>query len=134
AYALSPLVDAALGFVLLGVVALATLAAALLHGPALAALGLVGAEVTPILVSTNQPNYWALYVFLGVVTAATFALARIRLWRCLAITAVVFCALWALPRMGGPPGASPPPHPFPAIVQFAAPAPALVLGLFHCAP
>ncbi len=43
AYALYGFVDAALAFVLLGVVALATLAAALLHGPALAALGLVGA-------------------------------------------------------------------------------------------
>ena len=36
---------------LLGVVALATLAAALLHGPALAGLGLVGAFVTPVLLS-----------------------------------------------------------------------------------
>jgi uncharacterized membrane protein len=36
-------------FLLLGVVALATLAAALLHGPALAGLGLVGAYVTPLL-------------------------------------------------------------------------------------
>ncbi len=55
-------------FVLLGIVALATLAAALLHGPALAALGLVGAYVTPLLVSTGQPNYWALYIYLAVVT------------------------------------------------------------------
>src|SRR5262249_56193939 len=52
AFALWELIDAPLAFVLLGIVALATLAAALLHGPALAALGLVGAEVTPILVST----------------------------------------------------------------------------------
>ena len=77
-------------FVLLGIVALATLAAALLHGPWLAALGQLGAFVAPLLVSTAQPNYWALYLYLAVVTAASFALARARLWRWLAITAVAF--------------------------------------------
>ena len=69
---------------LLGIVALGTLAAALLHGPALAGLGLVGAFITPLLVSTEAPNYWALYLYLAVVTAAAFALARMRLWRWLA--------------------------------------------------
>ena len=72
---------------LLGLVALATLAAALLHGPALGGLGLVGAYVTPLLVGSQEPNYWALYIYLAVVTAAAFALARMRLWRWLAITA-----------------------------------------------
>src|SRR5262249_39038950 len=83
----------AVAFVLLGIVALLTLAAALLHGPALAGLGLVGAYVAPLLVSTNQPNYWALYLYLAMVSAASFALARIRLWRWLAITSVVFGTL-----------------------------------------
>ena len=41
-------------FVLLGLVALATLAAALLHGPALAGLGLVGAYVAPLLVTSQR--------------------------------------------------------------------------------
>ena len=91
-------------FVLLGVVALATLAAALLHGPALAALGLVGAYVTPLLVSSDEPNYWALYIYLAVVTAAAFALARMRLWRWLAVTAVAFGFFWMLPGIGSTPG------------------------------
>ena len=43
-------------FILLGLVALATLAAALLHGPALAGLGLVGAYVAPILVALQRPD------------------------------------------------------------------------------
>ena len=89
----------AFAFVLLGVVALATLAAALLHGPALAALGLVGAYVTPLLVSTGQPNYWALYIYIAVVTAAAFALARMRMWLWLAVTAVAFGFFWTLPGM-----------------------------------
>ena len=75
AYALYGFIDAALAFVLLGVVALTTLLAALLHGPALAALGLVGAEVTPLLVSTDRPSYWSLYVYLAVVTAFTAEVA-----------------------------------------------------------
>src|SRR6185312_12036966 len=54
----------ALRLPLRGIVALATLAAALLHGPALAGIGLVGAYVTPLLVSTGHPNYWALYIYL----------------------------------------------------------------------
>src|SRR5262245_16260632 len=81
AYELYKFLSPAAAFLLLGVVALATLAAALLHGPALAGLGLVGAYVTPIVVSTGQPNYWALYVYLAVVSAAALVLARVRLWR-----------------------------------------------------
>lgn len=84
-------------FILLGLIALVTLAAALLHGPALAGLGLVGAFVTPALVSSPEPNWWALTLYLAVVTAAAFALALARHWRWLAITAVVFGVLWILP-------------------------------------
>src|SRR5436190_1689391 len=47
AYALYEFLVPGTAFVLLGIVAMAALAAALLHGPALAALGLVGAFVTP---------------------------------------------------------------------------------------
>ncbi len=101
AYALYDFIGPAVAFMLLGSVALGTLAAALLHGPALAGLGLVGAFVTPLIVSTEQPNYWALYLYLAVVTAAAFALARACLWRWLVITAVVFGALWTLPPGGG---------------------------------
>jgi uncharacterized membrane protein len=73
-------------FILLGIVALLTLAAALLHGPALAGLGVVGALVTPLLVASDKPDYWALYIYIAIVTAAAFALARARLWRWLAVT------------------------------------------------
>jgi uncharacterized membrane protein len=100
AYALYDFIGPATAFVLLGLVAVATLAAALLHGPALAGLGLVGAYVTPLIVASDQPNYWALYLYLAVVAAAAFALARARLWRWLAITAVVFGLLWTFPGLG----------------------------------
>ena len=99
AFALYNFIGAATAFVLLGIVALATLAAALMHGPALAGLGLVGAYVTPLIVSTGQANYWALYIYLAVVTAAAFVLARARMWRWLAFTAVAFGLFWTLPGL-----------------------------------
>jgi uncharacterized membrane protein len=97
AYALYGFLAPATAFVLLGLVALGTLAAALLHGPALAGLGVVAAFATPILVSSDKPDFWALYIYLAIVTAAAFALARIRLWRWLAVTTIVLALAWTLP-------------------------------------
>jgi uncharacterized membrane protein len=97
AYALYDFLAPATAFILLGMVALGTLAAALLHGPALAGLGIAAAFVTPILVSSEKPDFWALYIYLAIVTAAAFGLARIRLWRWLAVTTIAFALLWTLP-------------------------------------
>jgi uncharacterized membrane protein len=134
AYALYGFLSPALAFLLLGVVALATLAAALVHGPMLAGLGLVGAYVTPLLVTTAQPNYWALYVYLAVVTAAAFALARVRLWRWLAITAAVFGMAWMLPGIGDKAGAIIAAHVFFAATGFALSATFIVAGLLYGPP
>ncbi|MEZ5822554.1 MAG: DUF2339 domain-containing protein [Bradyrhizobium sp.] len=100
AYALYGFLVPATAFILLGLVALGTLAAALLHGPALAGLGVVGAFVTPILVSSDKPDFWTLYIYLAIVTAASFGLARVRLWRWLAVTTIVFALLWTFPGLG----------------------------------
>jgi uncharacterized membrane protein len=97
AYALYDFLAPATAFILLGMVALGTLAAALLHGPALAGLGIAAAFLTPVLVSSDKPDYWALYVYLAIVTAAAFGLARIRLWRWLAVTTIAFALLWTFP-------------------------------------
>ncbi|MGY4234928.1 putative membrane protein [Bradyrhizobium sp. USDA 4449] len=99
AYALYGFLVPATAFVLLGLVAMGTLAAALLHGPALAGLGVVGAFATPVLVSSGKPDYWALHIYLAIVTAASFGLARIRLWRWLAVTTIVFAVLWIFPGL-----------------------------------
>jgi uncharacterized membrane protein len=134
AYGLYGFLSPAAAFVLLGVVALLTLAAALLHGPALAGLGLVGAYVTPLLVSTHEPNYWALYLYLAVVSAASFALARMRLWRWLAITAVAFGTLWIFPGIDGVATDVLLPHAFHAVVGFALAAVLIVCGLLYGPP
>lgn len=134
AYALYGFLSPAAAFIVLGVVALATLAAALLHGPILAGLGLVGAYVTPALVSSDAPNYWALYIYLAVVTAAAFALARARLWRWLAITAVVFGVLWMFPGIDDFMRDALAPHTFHGVVGFALAAALIVSGLFYGPP
>jgi uncharacterized membrane protein len=127
AYALYGFIGPAIAFLFLGAVALATLAAALLHGPGLAGLVLVGAYLTPLIVSTEAPSYWALYLYLAVVTASGFALARARLWRWLAITAVLFSLVWALPGIDDPSVLAP--HIFHLITGFLLAAALIVSGL-----
>src|SRR5262245_28570817 len=128
AHALYGFLAPATAFILLGLVALATLAAALLHGPALAGLGLVGAYVAPLLVASDRPDYWSLYVYLAVVTAAAFALARFRMWRWLALTAVAAGALWTLPGLGAGHAEALGAHAFHVVVGFALAAALIVAG------
>jgi uncharacterized membrane protein len=130
AYSLYDFIGPAAAFVLLSIVALATLGAALLHGPALAALGLVGAELSPLLAPSPTPNFWALYVYLAVATAAAFALARLRLWRWLAITALAFGALWAWPGFDNALAGDAGPVGLHAIAGFGLAALLIVAGLF----
>ena len=131
AYALYGFLPPAAAFVLLGVVALLTLAAALLHGPALAGLGVVGAFLAPMLVASATPDYWALYIYVAVVTAAAFALARARLWRWLAVTAMVLGALWTLPGLDLSPVPALAAHVFNAVAGFALAATFIVCGLLY---
>jgi uncharacterized membrane protein len=129
AYALYHFLPSGAAFVLLGLVALATLAAALVHGPGLAGLGLVGAYITPVLVGSNEPNYWALYIYLAIVTAAAYALARMRMWRWLAITAACFSLFWMLIGISLPDQIAP--HAFHAIAGFALAAAFIVAGFLY---
>lgn len=96
AYALYGLIGPATAFVLLGAVALGTMVLAALHGPALAALGLLGALGAPLLVASDDPNMAALVVYLGFVVAAADGLARLRLWRWLALSALAGAILWGV--------------------------------------
>jgi uncharacterized membrane protein len=133
AYALYDFLVPATAFILLGMVALGTLAAALLHGPALAGLGIAAAFATPILVSSEQPDFWALYLYLAVVTAAAFGLARIRLWRWLAVTTIVLATLWTFPCLQcGPSMVAP--HAFHVIAGFILAALLVVCGFMFGPP
>src|SRR5581483_2467264 len=58
AHALYGFIGPAAAFVLLGIIGIATMLAAALHGPALAGLGLAGSLVVPLLVSSDSPSPW----------------------------------------------------------------------------
>ncbi|QUS41680.1 DUF2339 domain-containing protein [Tardiphaga alba] len=130
AYALYDFLVPGTAFVLLGIVAMATMAAALLHGPALAGLGLVGAFVTPMLVSSGKPDYWALYIYLAFVSAAAFALARMRMWRWLVLTTIAFTTFWTLPGLESGP-AMIAPHVFHVIACFVLASLMVVCGFMY---
>src|SRR4051812_3867559 len=133
AYALYDFLVPATAFILLGMVALGTLTAALLHGPALAGLGIAAAFATPVLVSSEKPDFWALYLYLAVVTAAAFGLARIRLWRWLAVTTIVLAMLWTFPCLQcGPSMVAP--HGFHVIAGFILAALLVVCGFMFGPP
>ncbi len=96
AHALYGFLGSGAAFVLLGLAGIVTMYAAALHGPGLAALGLVGSLATPLLVSSSQPQPWPLVIYLIVIAAATNVLARLRKWLWLAAACVAGVVLWGL--------------------------------------
>ena len=74
------------------------------------------------------------YTYIAIVTAAAFALARARLWRWLAITAIVLGALWTVPGADLYPVEQLGAHVFNALAGFALAATFLVCGLFYGPP
>lgn len=95
AHALYALIGPAAAFVLLGAVALLTLAASVLHGPGVAGYGLLACYVVPFLVSSEEPAVLPLAFYGLFVTVATYGVARIRRWRWLAIAGAAGAVFWA---------------------------------------
>ncbi|MEM8811334.1 MAG: DUF2339 domain-containing protein, partial [Pseudomonadota bacterium] len=96
AHALYALIGPAIAFLALGALAVCALAAALVHGLLLAAIGLAGSYAVPILISTDEPNIAALAIYILAVSVAAFGVARLRLWRWLAWTATAGLVAWGL--------------------------------------
>lgn len=101
AYGLYGLIGPVTAFAALGVIAFVTMAAAILHGPALGGLGLVAALVSPLLIETSDPSPVSLVLYLAFAVGAAYGVARIRLWRWLAISAAAGAILWGLPFLIG---------------------------------
>ncbi|QGG89971.1 DUF2339 domain-containing protein [Agrobacterium sp. MA01] len=85
-----------LAFLLLGLTAFGVLGLSLLHGQALAGLGLVGSMLTPLLISTTAPSLWTLFIYLTVAQIATALASRIKGWLIVPAIAQVLLGLWAL--------------------------------------
>lgn len=88
-------IGAAAAFTLLALVAFATLGLSLMHGQALAGLGLAGSMVTPLLVSSTSPSPWTLFGFLTLSLVATAAASRLRGWRIVPSLANLGLGGWA---------------------------------------
>lgn len=104
AYSIYGFIGPTLAFTLLGAIGVATIVASLVHGQALAGVGLLGAMVTPLLVASQAPNLWALFGYLAIVLAATGVIARIRDWRLLMAAAFVATGIWTIFYMTEAPG------------------------------
>ncbi len=94
AYALYGFLPAAAAFVLLTLAGTGTMFLSAVHGPALAALGIAGSFLTPVLVSTGEPAPMPLAVHTLFVAATALGLARIRDWKWLAVIAVGGSLFW----------------------------------------
>ncbi|RST82824.1 DUF2339 domain-containing protein [Aquibium carbonis] len=96
AHGLYGFIGPTLAFLLLGLLGIGAILAALIHGQALAGVGLLGAFATPLLVSSQAPSPWVLFGYLAIVLVAAAAIARLRGWTGLMTGAVVGMGLWSL--------------------------------------
>lgn len=85
-----------LAFILLALTAFGVLGLSLLHGQALAGLGLAGSMLTPLLISTTAPNLWTLFTYLTVAQVATSLASRFKGWLIVPAIAQALLGLWAL--------------------------------------
>ena len=107
AYALYQFIGSAAAFIMLGGIGIATMLAAALHGPALAGLGLAGALLQPLLMTSQQPNPWPLVLYLAVVAGAAYMLARLRRWLWLATATVAGAVVWGFALLAPASGVAP---------------------------
>jgi len=102
AHALYGFIGPAFAFIALSVVGIAALLLSSIHGPKLAAVGVLGAYATPLLVASNEPNPIALAIHVLIVTAVVMAIAHIRSWSWLAIAGIAASCAWIiLSAIGG---------------------------------
>ncbi|WP_417431208.1 DUF2339 domain-containing protein [Kiloniella sp.] len=100
AYGLYDLISPLFAFVLLTIVAIAGLGLSLLQGPLIAAMGMAGAFVIPMLVSTGNSSAWALFSYLSFITASALAVVRYQNWWWLGWMSLAGSVLWQLLWMG----------------------------------
>jgi uncharacterized membrane protein len=94
AHALYGFIGPTFAFLALGAIGLVSILAAALHGPALGTIGLIAALAAPLLVSSKEPNPWPVVIYVAVITASTYWLARLRYWLWLALAAAAGAFIW----------------------------------------
>lgn len=102
AYALYEILDPTAAFLGLAAVGLGALALSRWQGPFIAALGLLGSYVTPMLIPSAEPSAWGFFPYLLIVLAASVFTLRGRTWWWLGHAAIAGNAVWSLLWMIGP--------------------------------
>ncbi|CDN47172.1 DUF2339 domain-containing protein [Neorhizobium galegae] len=119
AYGVYEFIGATPAFILLALVSFATIGLSLLHGQALAGLGLLASLLTPALVASEQPNANALFIFLGLTWVAVNAASRFRRWTIVPMLANIGIGLWAIAYTFGANDFDPMPPTLTLIVMIA---------------
>ncbi len=96
AAALYSLISPFSGFLLLAAITGLAVILALLHGPAIALLGMVGGFLTPALMASGTPSAFLFFTYLFFVFAALMIVIRQRGWWLLAIPALIAAFGWVL--------------------------------------
>ncbi|KPZ62465.1 DUF2339 domain-containing protein [Pseudoalteromonas sp. P1-7a] len=76
AYSSYSLISPLSAFVVLGVIAISASAMAIMLGPVLAVLGIIGAYCVPVLVHTGSNNLFALYMYIGFISLSAALVAH----------------------------------------------------------
>ncbi|TDH35890.1 DUF2339 domain-containing protein [Pseudohoeflea suaedae] len=100
AHALYGFIGAGIAFPLLTLIGLASLLLASVHGPKLAAIGLLGAYGAPLLVHSSTPNMLAMTLHVLAVTASVMSVGRIRQWKWVLIGGAVGSLGWTAALIG----------------------------------
>ncbi|SCB14802.1 Uncharacterized membrane protein [Rhizobium hainanense] len=96
AHAIYEFIGPTTAFILLALISLATLGLSLLHGQALAGLGLLASMATPALIASNAPRPWILFGYLVLTWLATLLASRLRRWLIAPSLANGLLSLWPL--------------------------------------
>ncbi|WEX78444.1 DUF2339 domain-containing protein [Sinorhizobium numidicum] len=119
AYGIYGFIGTATAFALLAVISLATVGLSLLHGQALAGLGLLASLLTPLFVSSGEPRPWVLFGFLATAWLATLVASRLRRWTIVPTLANAGLGLWALAYVTSVTPFEAPPVTFALLVMIA---------------
>lgn len=83
-------------FILLAVISFMTIGLSMLHGQAMAGLGLLASFTTPLLVKSANPSPWPLFGFVALVWIATTLASRIQRWNIVQGLANIGLSVWVL--------------------------------------
>jgi uncharacterized membrane protein len=96
AYGLYELLPPLAAFALLALVAFAAFGLAILQGPFIAVLALLGGFITPLLIPSPNPSAWGLFAYLLALTVAALSVTRYMACWWLAWGALTGAVLWSL--------------------------------------